>query len=393
MNVHPLLAAHRDWVISVRRALHRIPETAFTETETQAFLLKTLSSLCPDKLEPLAKTGVKAVFYADPARPDAPGQVIALRSDIDALAVTEETGAEYASMHEGRMHACGHDGHMAMLLLCAKLVSEHRACLKESGQTVVFLFQPGEEHTGGARFMVADGCLKNPDVQKIYGMHLWPEVPFGKIGFLKGPMMAQTCEFDIFIEGKSAHGASPHRGIDAIVAAAEIISALQTVVTRSVDPFEKALITVGKITGGRARNVIADRVELNGTARSFSKEVYETVKARIGAILQGAEVTHGVKCTFVENVSYPVLVNDGALYEKARTLFAPDELSEVREVMAAEDFSFYQNEVPGLYFWVGIGDEAHREPLHSAHFSFDEEALLCGAEVYRRILGIGEGNE
>jgi len=390
VKLHPIVEGLEEQVVRIRRDLHRIPETGFCETQTQAYLLKTLKTFHPDRLEPIAGTGVKAVFYADPEHPKNARRTTAFRADIDGLAICEETAAEYASRHEGRMHACGHDGHAAILLGFGALVSRFRPALKERGETVVLLFQPAEEHIGGARRMVEEGGLKNPDVDRIFGLHLWPDVPFGTIGFRQGPMMAQTCEFDVTVHGKSAHGASPHKGIDAIVAAAEIISALQTIVTRSVNPYEKALITIGKIEGGQARNIIADRVVMNGTVRTFKNQVHQQVKERICQILKGMEQVHGVTCDFVQTMHYPVLENPPELCNLIAELTEFEGLMVVDEIMAAEDFAFYQQYVPGMFCLVGVGDEAHREPLHSCRFDFDERAMLFGLELYRRILGLGE---
>ena len=390
MKLHPMVQALAAKASALRRDLHRIPETGFCEQETQAYLLRALSALHPDRLEPIAGTGVKAVFYADPAHPERPGRVTAFRSDIDGLAILEQTGAPYASAHEGRMHACGHDGHMAMLLTFAQLLSARRETLSARGETVVLLFQPAEEHLGGARRVIEEGGLENPKVERIFGLHLWPDVPFGTVGFREGPMMAQTCEFDVTVFGKSAHGASPHRGIDAIVAAAEIITAFQTIPARAVDPYEKAVLTIGKIQGGKARNIIAEQVVLNGTARSFTDEVYEKIKARIGDILAGVERAQGVRCTFEEAVHYPVLNNPPELYRLILERTEEAERTAVREVMAAEDFAFYQQKVPGMLCFIGVGDAQHQEPLHSSRFDFDERALLDGVELYRRIMELDD---
>ena len=201
MQIHPVVGSLFEECVRVRRELHRIPEPGFEERETQAYLIDYLTGLAPDCIEKLADTGVKAVFYAEH-----PTATVAFRADIDAIRTTEMTGLEFASQHPGKMHACGHDAHMAMVLMLAKLVSEHR---RELNVNVVLLFQPGEEGYGGAKRMVEEGALQNPAVDRIYGFHVWPTVPKGKIALRPGIMMAQTGEIDIIVEGLSAHGASP----------------------------------------------------------------------------------------------------------------------------------------------------------------------------------------
>ncbi len=381
MKLHPKVAELLGEVTALRRDLHRIPELGYQERDTQAYILKKLTALSPDHLETIADTGVKAVFRA----PGEPKPTTAFRADIDALAIVEQTGAEFSSCHEGFMHACGHDGHAAALLAFAKLVANNRERLD---QNIVLLFQPAEEHIGGAARMVEEGALCDPKVDRIFGMHVWPDVPSGMIGLREGPMMAQTCEFDITVNGKSAHGASPHEGIDAIVASAEIISALQTIVTRSVGPQEKALLTIGKIEGGQARNIIADKVVMNGTVRTFKDSVHEHVKRRIKNILKGMEKVSEVHCEFTEVMHYPVLSNPRHLVDLVLSLAERDGVMVMDEIMAAEDFSFYQRYVPGLFFLLGVGGKNYGEPLHSPRFNFDEADLLGGIEIYRRIIGL-----
>ena len=365
---------------NLRRKLHRIPENGFEERKTQAFILNYLTALGVDSIERIATTGVKAVFYAADAT-----ETIAFRADMDGLAMTELNECEYASSHAGRMHGCGHDGHMAVLLGLAKLISLHREQLFTN---VVLLFQPAEESFGGARVMVAEGALDNPRVDRIYGLHVWPDVPMGRIGYREGPMMAQTCEFDVTITGKSAHGASPQDGIDAIVAASELIGVLQTVVSRTINPGARAVLTIGKISGGQARNIIAEKVELNGTIRSFSNGVSQAIQTRIGQIFRGEEISSGVDIAYKEVMHYPVVENPVPLCEHLAEIMEYDDIDVVDEIMAAEDFAFYQQYVPGMFFLLGVGGEKCRYPLHNTRFDFDESALALGLEIYRRLINI-----
>lgn len=379
MKLHTMVAQLENEAIRVRRELHRIPELGYEERKTQAYILDYLSKQGPDSLEKMASTGVKAVFYAKE-----PTGTVAFRADIDALAIQEENEVAYASQHPDRMHACGHDGHTTVLLMLARLLSHCRDRLRYN---VVLIFQPAEEGVGGAKRMIDEGVLKNPDVERIYGLHVWPDVPLGKIGLREGPMMAQTLEFEINVHGKSAHGASPHKGIDSIVVSAEIIGMIQTVLTRSINPEDRALITIGRIQGGESHNIIAQHVHLSGTIRSFSNTVTQEIQKRIQEILSGMEVASGVRTSFIERMRYPVLENPVHMTEQMAEIMEYTDIVVVDEQMAAEDFSFFQQNVPGLYFFVGVGGPQSAS-LHNPKFDFDEKALLMGVEIFRRILGI-----
>lgn len=381
MRLHPAVQALRQEATALRQALHRIPEQGFALFETHAFLLRALSACHPDRVEILAGTGIKAVYMVPGAR-----ETIALRADMDGIPTTELTNADYASIHPGFMHGCGHDGHMTMLLLAAKLIHQNRDKLKYN---VVLLFQPAEEGEGGARKMIAEGALENPHVDRIYGLHLWPDVSPGKLGVRWGPMMAQTCEFDMRVCGKSAHGASPQMGVDAIVSAAALINLLQTAITRNMDPHQDTLLTIGKIQGGVAHNVIADEVMLSGTLRVFSSAVFEQLRERIIAMTKGLSVATGAQFEFIELMQYPCVDNPRPLVEDFYTYL--DDMSDVElvePVMAGEDFAEYQMHVPGLFVFLGIKGGKNTQPLHNCSFDFDEEHLLVGTELYARLLGL-----
>lgn len=377
MQLHPQVAAFTELCRQHRRTLHRIPELGLEEYQTQAYLLGVLHALQPDCLQTLPPTGVKAVFYAKN-----PVGTIAFRADMDGIRLVEETGAPYASTRPGFMHACGHDGHMTVLLLLAKLISDDRDALRSN---IVLLFQPGEEGFAGAKLMIDQGALENPHVDRIYGLHLWPTVPYGKIGVRWGHMMANSCEFDILVHGKSAHGASPQMGVDAVVAAAELITLLQTIITRSLDPHQDALLTIGKITGGTARNVIADRVELNGTLRSFSAQNYDTIVQKVRSMSDGLATATGAKFEFDSLMSYPCLENPRPMVEDFYRYISMHDVELVEPVMAAEDFAYYQQRLPGLFLFLGTLDDENKQPLHNACFDFQEDVLLYGVEVFRRL--------
>ena len=380
MELHPSVAALLDRCVTFRRQLHQIPETCFEERKTQAYILKVLERLEPDELTRLAKTGAKAVFYAQK-----PESTIAFRADIDGLNTSECNETGYVSTHPGKMHACGHDGHTAMLLTLATLIVGNRGALKHN---VVLLFQPAEEGQNGAKFMIQDGALEKPKVDKIYGIHLWPTIDKGKLGVRWGPMMAQTLEFDVIVHGKSAHGASPQLGVDAIVAAAELITFVQALITRNVDPHQDVLLTIGKINGGVARNIIADTVELNGTLRAFNSAVFADLGKRMRAALQGLEIVTGAKFEFISRMHYPCVDNPRPLVEEFYRLVGMEDTVVADPAMAAEDFACYQQETPGMFLFLGVRGGRNSQPLHSSRFDFDEDVLLTGVEVYRRLLSL-----
>ncbi len=380
MLINKEVAALLDYAVKTRRELHKIPEVGFELYKTHRFVVSELEKLKPDVLETMADTGVKAVWFARE-----PVDTIAFRADMDGLNVLEQNETDYVSSHVGKMHGCGHDGHMTMLLMLAKLVDSHRDQLKNN---VVLLFQPAEEGWGGAAAMIEDGALEDPRVDRIYGIHLWPTVPKGRIGIRWGYMMARSCEFDIYAQGISAHGASPQMGVDAIVAAAELIIMLQSAITRSVDPHQDALLTIGRVNGGSARNVIADQVEMNGTLRVFSSEVYDNLMARIHAMTEGVALATGARFNIFERMQYPSVENPRPMVEDLYTYTGMEDIVLVEPAMAAEDFACYQQKVPGIFMWLGIQGGKNQQPLHNCRFDFDEDVLLVGVEVYRRLLGI-----
>ena len=382
MQLHHSVAALSETCRTLRRALHQIPEIGFDLYETSAFLRTRLEALEPDRLESFAGTGLRAVFLADGAT-----ETIAFRADMDALNLREENDFPYVSCHEGRMHGCGHDGHMTILLLLAELLACHRRDLKAN---IVLLFQPGEEGYGGAKRMIAEGALENPHADRIYGLHVWPTVPKGKIGVRLGVMMASTTEFDVIVHGRTAHGASPQMGVDAVVAAAELITLLQTAITRHLDPHEDALLTFGRISGGSARNVIADRVELNGTLRVNSMAVYAKLQECIHHMADGLAVATGARFELVKHMQYPCVDNPRPMVEEFYTHFDMRDMFLTEPVMAAEDFACYQAERPGLFLFLGTQDETHTQPLHNGRFDFDEDVLLLGVEVFARLAGLAD---
>lgn len=379
MQISEQILNMKDDCVKIRRELHRIPEIGFDLHKTHEYIKPLIEQCKPDELITLAETGFKAVFYAQGAQ-----RTIAFRADMDGMKNTEENRFRFRSRTRGVMHGCGHDGHMTILLMLAKWVSQNRDKLKCN---VVLLFQPGEEGWAGARRMINEGALVNPKVDRIYGLHLWPTVPKGKIGIRWENLMAQTSDFIIKIHGKSAHASTPQMGVDAIVVAAELITMIQSVITRDVDPHQDALLTLGKINGGTAHNVIAEEVTMSGTLRVFSNELYDRLMTQIISLLKGLELATGAGISMETVVHYPYVANPREMVEKFYSVLdSMDDVVLVEPVMAAEDFAEYQQEIDGMFMFLGINGGRGGAPLHSSRFDFDEDALLVGAEAFKRIL-------
>lgn len=363
-------------VKQIRRALHQIPEFAFDLYKTQQAVKHYLTQFGYE-FEEVAHTGLIAVKKGKQQG------AIAFRSDMDALMVDEQTEVEFASTHQGKMHACGHDGHMAILLGFAKYVSE----LKQLNKSIVFIFQPAEEGPGGAKPIIEAGIFEKYQIEKVFGLHIYPNLEEGKIGLVDGAMMAQAGEFDLTIHAQSCHGAMPHKGIDALLVASHLIQSFQSVVSRNVDPLEGAVLTVGKISGGEARNIVAGSVTMNGTIRAFEPSVYELIKNRMKKIINGLEVMFDVEIHLEIRDLYPPVVNDSNLYQFMTTTLDQEEMVHLRPMMISEDFSYYQQVVPGFFMMLGARNEEKGfiHPLHSCYFNFDEKILLHGIQSYIKI--------
>lgn len=379
MKIRKCVSQRENELIRIRRDLHQIPETAFEERETQAYLLEYLKALAPDELQVFCGTGIRAVFRAPEAR-----GTVAVRADMDALPVEECTDLDFRSRHRGRMHACGHDGHMAMALVTAAVIASARTQLEKD---YVFLFQPAEETTGGAEPMIAAGALRDPVPDALYGLHVWPYLREGLLGLRSGPLMAGMRDANVRITGHSCHGARPQDGADAIVAAAQFLAAVQTIISRNVDPEKTALITFGRIRGGTARNIICGSCELEGTIRTYEAEIQALIARRLEEILAGLEHMFGVSAALHETMEYPPVINPQTLFEQVTACFSPDEWTVPERVMISEDFSFYQQAVPAFFAFLGTGSTVYTEPLHSARFDFDEKILVRGVEYYLRATG------
>lgn len=363
----------------IRRHLHKIPELGLKEYKTSAYIREKLESFGITELETWLETGVVAVI-----RGKGKGQAVAFRADMDALTVTEQTGCDFASEHAGCMHACGHDGHVTVLLGFAKYLQEHK---EELENDVVLIFQPAEEGPGGAQLLVDAGLFEKHPVRCIIGCHIFPQVPQGKVACRKGAMMARNGEVDVHIYGESAHGAQPQLGHDAVLAAGAVITGLHTILSRNVSPLDSGVLTFGAIHGGEACNIIAKEVKLEGTMRAFSDEAYETMTKRVQEVASGIAAGYGCKGEAVFRHMYRVVDNDPKLVELLQEV-AGDAYEETPPYMLAEDFSLYLQKVPGMFFFLGSGNEekGYTHSLHSAQFQFDEEILALGVETYAKLL-------
>lgn len=365
-------------VIAHRNALHQIPEVGFKEFKTSSYIKAQLTAL-GIPFECVAGTGIIAYIKGK-----APQKTIAFRTDMDGLTVNEESTYPNHSQHAQHMHACGHDGHMSMMLgFASYLMQPHIEVLDH----IVMIFQPAEEGPGGAEVIIKEGVLKKYKIDEIYGIHVFPEVAQGRIGLCKGPMMAMTGEFDIDIHAKSAHGAMPHTGIDAIVIASEVLMGLQTIVSRNVSPIEPAVLTIGKLEGGERRNIIAGKARLEGTIRAFDKTVFNLLKSRIQTYLKGVEVAYEVTIHTAFRDMYPPVINDANLFED---FYAHHQsiCDVIPPQMISEDFSYYQEQIPGLFYFIGTYNEEkdYTYPLHNSKFNFDDEIMLDGLRSYVGIL-------
>jgi amidohydrolase len=373
-------------IYTYRRDFHQNPELSFQEYRTAETISKYLDSFGITHKTNIGETGI--VGELDFGE----GPTIALRADMDALPIQEIGDLEYKSKNEGVMHACGHDGHMAILLGVANVLSKNKKIKKGK---IRFIFQPAEEGGGGARYMIEDGCLEGVD--EIYGLHLWNYQPLGEIGVKEGPIMAAADMFDIIVKGKGGHGAAPQGTIDAIVVASHLVTALQTIVSRDTNPLENTVVTIGKISGGENFNVIADQVKLSGTTRAYTEKNRIMIKNRMKDIIDGVSKAFGTEIVLNYKEGYPPTIN-----HQLPTKHILDAASQVVGKgagfpylsMGGEDFSYYLQNIPGCFFFIGSAPDEKdtlSTPHHCSHFNIDERALLVGASVYisliKNILG------
>ena len=380
MPVVNRIAAFHDVMREWRHDIHRHPELAYEEHRTASVVAERLREFGLDEVaEGIGKTGVVGVIH------NGDGPAIGLRADMDALPITEETGLSYQSTKDGLMHACGHDGHTAMLLGAARYLSENR----NFAGTVVFIFQPAEEGFAGAKAMIDDGLFERYPVDSIYGVHNMPGLPTGTIALSPGPVMAAADEFRVTVQGKGGHGAMPHMATDPVPAAAAMISALQGIVSRNADPSATLVISVTTLHAGDAFNVIPDTVEFGGTVRHFDSDVGEMAERRMREVLEGVAVAHGAGVAFSYRKGYPPTCNHDAETAFAREVAANvlgAEAPAQPPVMGSEDFSFFLEEKPGAYAFVGNGDGPACVTVHNPHYDFNDEILPVGASFFARLV-------
>jgi amidohydrolase len=386
MPVINRIADFHDDMTAWRRDLHAHPETAFEEKRTSDIVAAKLEGFGITVHRGLAQTGVVGTLSTGE------GPTIGLRADLDALDVEELNDFDHKSTHDGKMHACGHDGHTTMLLGAAKYLAE----TKNFKGTVQFIFQPAEENEGGGRVMVEEGLFEKFPVDAVYGMHNWPGQEAGIFAVSEGPLMAAFDIFEMTITGRGAHGGMPHTGIDPIPVAAEIVGALQTIVSRATDPQDSAVVTVTQIHAGHAWNVIPDDVVLRGTTRSFRPEVQDTIEPSIRRIAEGICQAHNCQMQMMYERRYPPTINE-AVATKAAARAAADVSGADKIVtnptpsMGAEDFAFMLNEKPGCYVWLGNGPGAGGCMLHNPNYDFNDDILTIGASYWARLVELELG--
>jgi hippurate hydrolase len=376
---------------TLRRDLHAHPELCFEELRTAEVVAAQLTAWGVDVHRGLGKTGVVGVIVGRDG--GACGRMVGLRADMDALPVTEFNTFAHASQHPGKMHACGHDGHTAMLLAAAQYLAKSR----DFDGTVVCIFQPAEEGGGGAREMIADGLFTRFPVQAVFGMHNWPGLPAGQFAVKAGPVMASSNEFHITLTGKGAHAAMPNLGIDPVPAACQMVQAFQTIVTRNRDPQDPAVISVTMIHTGEATNVIPEVAAIQGTVRTFTTATLDLIEARMRDIATHTAAAFGVGCAFAFKRNYPPTINHPAEAAFARQVMVDmvgaQAVREFVPSMGAEDFSFMLQEKPGAYLIIGNGDGDHRASghglgpctLHNPNYDFNDDLIPLGGSFWVRL--------
>ncbi len=366
-------------LIAVRRDLHRIPETGYNEAKTSAYVADYLRGEGLQVATGIAGTGVVGLLSTG-----RPGPTLLIRADMDALPITEATGLDFASGHPGLMHACGHDGHMAMALVTATLMNR----LKERfGGGIKFVFQPAEEGPGGAKPMIAAGVLDNPRVDYALGCHIWPDIPEGTIGVRAGAMMAAMFSFEITIKGRGGHGAMPHLCTDALETGCQVVGALQRIVSRQMNPLSPAVVSVGRFRAGTAFNVIPETASLAGTARTFDKAIWQRWPEIIERVVKGVCTATGAAYELSFAQGYPPTVNDAGMARRltriAGSIVGPERVVVPDKTMGGEDMAFFLERVPGCFFCLGAGNDAHAG-IHNSRFGFNEAILADGVAMYVR---------
>ncbi len=389
MKVIDSIAQQASSMAAIRRDIHAHPELCFEEIRTADLVAQKLTEWGIPIHRGMGKTGVVGILKCGSSE-----RAIGLRADMDALPMQEFNQFAHASQHAGKMHACGHDGHVAMLLTAAQYLSKHQ----DFDGTVYFIFQPAEEGGGGAREMMRDGLFDKFPMQAVYGMHNWPGLKEGQFALSAGPVMASSNEFKITIHGKGCHAALPHNGIDPVVIACQIVQAFQTIISRNKKPVDAGVISVTMINAGEATNVVPDHCELQGTVRTFSLDVLDMIEQRMRDIATHTCAAFGATCTFEFERNYPPTINHPAESEFAREVMADivgaDNVVAQEPTMGAEDFSYMLQAKPGAYCFIGNGDGVHREmghgegpcTLHNPNYDFNDRLIPVGATYWVKLV-------
>ena len=388
-SVLPELLDEADALRALRRDIHAHPELCFQEERTAELVARTLSSWGIEVHRGLGKTGVVGVIQGRPGP-----RALGLRADMDALPMTEHNTFAHASRHAGKMHACGHDGHVAMLLAAAQQLATKR----DFAGTVYLVFQPAEEGGGGAREMMKDGLFERFPMDAIFGMHNWPGMPVGSFAVRNGPCFASSNEFHITVRGKGCHGAMPHLGIDPVPVACQLVQAFQTILTRNMRPIETGVISVTMIQAGEATNVIPESVVMQGTVRTFTTDTLDLIERRMRELTEHVCAAFGAEADFEFSRNYPPTVNHAAeaafVREVMVELVGEGKVQEFEPTMGAEDFSYFLQGKPGAYFVIGNGDGTHREgghglgpcTLHNPSYDFNDQLIPLGATLWVKLV-------
>ena len=382
MNAILQIKENKEYLIGLRRDIHAHPELAFQENRTSALVAAFLEAAGIEVHRGLAGTGVVGVLRAGNS-----DRSIGLRADMDALPIQEQNQFPHRSQSDRMMHACGHDGHTAMLLGAA----EYLAATRYFDGTVYFIFQPAEETEGGAQVMIEQGLFDRFPMESVFGMHNWPGLPAGQFAVMSGPVMASADQFDIILKGHGAHAAMPHQGLDPVVASSALIQALQTIPSRTLDPLDSAVISVTRLQAGEAYNIIPEQVVLGGTARAFLPEVRDMVENTMGRICNGVGNAFDVDANLDYRRGYPPTINSAAeadiCKEVASGLVGGNNVrTDVRPSMGAEDFAFMLQARPGCYVWLGNGMGEGGCMLHNPHYDFNDEILPVGASYWAKLV-------
>ncbi|WP_027129320.1 M20 metallopeptidase family protein [Fusobacterium perfoetens] len=374
----------QEYLQTIRRELHENPEISNKEFKTSKIILRELEKLRNFNIRKNVNgNGIIAELIGAKE-----GKTIALRADMDALQIEEETGLSFESKNKGVMHACGHDNHMTMVLGAAYLLSKRK---DELSGKVRFIFQPAEELSpnGGAKGMIKEGALEGVDA--IFSMHVWPDLPLGKVGIKEGPLMAASDHFIVTIKGKPSHAAKPNEGIDALVTGAQYVTAVQTIVSRNADPMKSMVITIGKMQAGSRYNIVAGECVLEGTCRTFVPEMRDLAEKRLKEVLDGVCLLSGCTGELNYERGYMAVLNEEKMTkymsDKIKELYGDEALIKVNPIMIGEDFSFYLNEVPGAFAWIGTTGEGEKVwPLHNSHYNPNEGVLWRGAALLTKLV-------